>query len=198
MLLAALVLLAACSAGAAEQVLRPLEVAAALDSLDQASAALAAAAAARQPGQSARPQPTTPPAAAAAPAPPSAPARAALIVVDTQPCFMPGGSLAVPDGDEVVPVINSLLANSSVPWELVVFTQDWHPPAHVSFASTYQSDAAKSFLVRPPAGAAAEGVRAGCALRAPRRRIAAAADAHATARAARPPAPTTACLRRRP
>lgn len=57
----------------------------------------------------------------------------ALIVVDVQNCFLPGGSLAVKDGDKVIPVINSLgkkFAN-------VVVTQDWHTPGHISFASTH-------------------------------------------------------------
>ena len=60
--------------------------------------------------------------------------RAALIVVDVQNCFLPGGTLPVKDGDQVIPVINRLagvFAN-------VVVTQDWHTPSHASFASTHQ------------------------------------------------------------
>lgn len=57
----------------------------------------------------------------------------ALIVVDVQNDFLPGGSLAVPDGDAVIPVINALLPE----FELVVATQDWHPPDHRSFASQH-------------------------------------------------------------
>jgi nicotinamidase/pyrazinamidase len=57
-------------------------------------------------------------------------ARDALIVVDVQNCFLPGGSLAVPEGDEVVPVINRLLGMFSHR----VFTRDWHPTNHVSFS----------------------------------------------------------------
>ena len=57
----------------------------------------------------------------------------ALIVVDVQNCFTPGGSLAVPKGDEVVPVINRLA--KSFRW--VVLTQDWHTPGHASFASAH-------------------------------------------------------------
>jgi nicotinamidase/pyrazinamidase len=57
----------------------------------------------------------------------------ALIVVDVQNCFTPGGSLAVPDGDKVVPVINRLA--KSFRW--VVLTQDWHTPGHASFASAH-------------------------------------------------------------
>jgi len=56
-----------------------------------------------------------------------------LIVVDVQNCFLPGGSLAVKEGDQVIPVINrmaKIFAN-------VVMTQDWHTPGHVSFASAH-------------------------------------------------------------
>jgi nicotinamidase/pyrazinamidase len=56
-----------------------------------------------------------------------------LIVVDVQNDFMPGGALAVPQGDEVVPVINRLAAR----FDNVVFTQDWHPRGHASFASSH-------------------------------------------------------------
>jgi nicotinamidase/pyrazinamidase len=55
----------------------------------------------------------------------------AFIVVDVQNDFCPGGSLAVSDGDRVVPVINE----RRKAFELTVFTQDWHPPDHTSFAS---------------------------------------------------------------
>lgn len=54
----------------------------------------------------------------------------ALILVDIQPDFMPGGSLAVEGGHEVVPVANRLAEHC----ELVFATQDWHPPDHTSFA----------------------------------------------------------------
>jgi nicotinamidase/pyrazinamidase len=61
------------------------------------------------------------------------PARA-LIVVDVQNDFLPGGALAVPRGDEVV-----VVANRVAPlFELVVATQDWHPPNHVSFADNHR------------------------------------------------------------
>jgi nicotinamidase/pyrazinamidase len=56
-----------------------------------------------------------------------------LIVVDVQNDFMPGGALAVPHGDEVVPVINRIAAR----FANVVLTQDWHPRGHASFASTH-------------------------------------------------------------
>ncbi|TAK45138.1 MAG: bifunctional nicotinamidase/pyrazinamidase [Betaproteobacteria bacterium] len=58
---------------------------------------------------------------------------ACLIVVDVQNDFMPGGTLAVPRGDEVVPVINRIAAQ----FEWIVATQDWHPRAHASFASSH-------------------------------------------------------------
>jgi nicotinamidase/pyrazinamidase len=59
--------------------------------------------------------------------------RTALIVVDVQNDFCPGGALAVADGDAVVPVINGLAPR----YGLIVATQDWHPAGHASFASTY-------------------------------------------------------------
>jgi nicotinamidase/pyrazinamidase len=57
----------------------------------------------------------------------------ALIVVDVQNCFIPGGSLAVKEGDVIVPLINSIAKR----FENVVMTQDWHTPGHVSFASAH-------------------------------------------------------------
>ena len=57
----------------------------------------------------------------------------ALILVDIQHDFLPGGALAVPQGAEVIPVANALQAR----YELVVATQDWHPPGHASFASSH-------------------------------------------------------------
>ena len=57
----------------------------------------------------------------------------ALILVDLQNDFVPGGALAVPDGDKVVPVANKLLDR----FDLVLATQDWHPPDHGSFAANH-------------------------------------------------------------
>src|ERR1700757_1157173 len=57
----------------------------------------------------------------------------ALLVIDVQNCFLPGGSLAVKDGEQVVPIINRI-AKSFVN---VVMTQDWHTPGHISFASVH-------------------------------------------------------------
>lgn len=53
-----------------------------------------------------------------------------LLLIDIQNDFMPGGALAVPGGDEILPIINRLLPE----YELVVATQDWHPADHGSFA----------------------------------------------------------------
>lgn len=54
----------------------------------------------------------------------------ALIIVDLQNDFMPGGALGVPQGDQIVPIINALIPK----FDLVVASQDWHPKDHVSFA----------------------------------------------------------------
>jgi nicotinamidase/pyrazinamidase len=57
----------------------------------------------------------------------------ALLVIDVQNCFLPGGSLAVKEGDQVVPIINKLAKG----FANVVMTQDWHTVGHVSFASAH-------------------------------------------------------------
>lgn len=56
-----------------------------------------------------------------------------LIIADVQNDFMPGGALAVPEGDRIVPVVNRLAAR----FENVILTQDWHPRGHASFASSH-------------------------------------------------------------
>jgi len=56
-----------------------------------------------------------------------------LLVMDVQNDFLPGGALAVPRGDEVVPIVNRLAGK----FANVILTQDWHPPKHVSFASQH-------------------------------------------------------------
>lgn len=61
----------------------------------------------------------------------------ALILVDIQNDFLPGGSLEVPSGNEVVPVANELMER----FDLVVATQDWHPANHQSFASQHPGQA---------------------------------------------------------
>ena len=59
--------------------------------------------------------------------------HAALLLIDLQPDFLPGGALAVPDGNTVIPLANRLATR----FETVVLTQDWHPPGHRSFASAH-------------------------------------------------------------
>lgn len=59
--------------------------------------------------------------------------RCALLVIDMQYDFMPGGALAVAEGDALVPLINRLGAQ----FRNVVITQDWHPAGHISFASSH-------------------------------------------------------------
>ncbi|MEP1353814.1 MAG: bifunctional nicotinamidase/pyrazinamidase [Tateyamaria sp.] len=58
----------------------------------------------------------------------------ALIVIDVQNDFCPGGALAVPEGDIIVPGINALMDQA----DAVVLTQDWHPAGHSSFASSHE------------------------------------------------------------
>jgi nicotinamidase/pyrazinamidase len=60
-------------------------------------------------------------------------AQEVLLVVDVQNCFVPGGTLPVAGGDQVVPLINRLAAA----FQHVVLTQDWHTPGHLSFASSH-------------------------------------------------------------
>ena len=65
----------------------------------------------------------------------------ALLVIDVQNDFCPGGALAVADGDAVVPVINAMMGE----FETVLYTQDWHPADHSSFAVNH--DGAEPFSV---------------------------------------------------
>jgi nicotinamidase/pyrazinamidase len=62
-------------------------------------------------------------------------AKRALILVDIQNDFVPGGALAVPDGQAVVPVANRWIARFAGNGDFVVATQDWHPRDHVSFVT---------------------------------------------------------------
>ncbi len=57
----------------------------------------------------------------------------ALLLIDLQPDFMPGGTLAVAGGDQILPLINVLARK----FDHVLLTQDWHPAEHISFASTH-------------------------------------------------------------
>ncbi len=70
----------------------------------------------------------------------------ALLVIDVQNDFCPGGALAVAGGDEILPGINALMAE----YEAVILTQDWHPAGHSSFASSH--DAAPMSLTEMPYG----------------------------------------------
>jgi nicotinamidase/pyrazinamidase len=68
-----------------------------------------------------------------------------LLVIDVQNDFCPGGALAVPDGDAVVPVINRLARD----FAHVVLTQDWHPVGHSSFASAHPGQVALTTIEMP-------------------------------------------------
>lgn len=66
---------------------------------------------------------------------PIRPERSALLLIDIQPDFMPGGALPCPDGDAILDGVRRLM--ESGPFRLQVATQDWHPRGHVSFASSH-------------------------------------------------------------
>ena len=57
----------------------------------------------------------------------------ALLIIDIQNDFLPGGALAVPEGDQIIPLVNELMPE----YDLVVATQDWHPEEHGSFATNH-------------------------------------------------------------
>lgn len=61
--------------------------------------------------------------------------KRALIVVDVQNDFLPGGSMGLPKSDEILPLIERLL---DMPFDVKVVSMDWHPPMHCSFASTWR------------------------------------------------------------
>ena len=69
----------------------------------------------------------------------------ALIVIDVQKDFCPGGALAVPGGDDIVDGINALLAD----FDAVIATQDWHPAGHSSFASSHSGKAPYDMVEMP-------------------------------------------------
>ncbi|THH34811.1 bifunctional nicotinamidase/pyrazinamidase [Aliishimia ponticola] len=69
----------------------------------------------------------------------------ALIVIDVQNDFCPGGALAVSEGDQIVPGINALMAE----FPAVILTQDWHPAGHSSFASSHDGAAPMSMIDMP-------------------------------------------------
>lgn len=72
-------------------------------------------------------------------------AAAALLVIDVQNDFLPGGALAVPDGAAVIPAIHRIAAR----FDRIVLTQDWHPAGHVSFASSHPGQAPFSTIDLP-------------------------------------------------
>jgi nicotinamidase/pyrazinamidase len=69
----------------------------------------------------------------------------ALIVIDQQNDFCPGGALAVPEGDLIVQGINALMAD----FDAVILTQDWHPAGHSSFASSHDSKTPYDMIEMP-------------------------------------------------
>ena len=71
--------------------------------------------------------------------------RPALLVIDMQNDFCPGGALAVPEGDRIVPGINDLMQG----FGCVILTQDWHPADHLSFASEHPGAAAYDLTEMP-------------------------------------------------
>lgn len=73
------------------------------------------------------------------------PATEALIVIDVQNDFCPGGALAVADGDSIIPRINALMDEFAT----VVLTQDWHPATHASFAAKHAGAAPFSLTEMP-------------------------------------------------
>lgn len=73
------------------------------------------------------------------------PATEALIVIDVQNDFCPGGALAVQDGDAILPRINALMEE----FQIIVLTQDWHPSDHASFAANHAGAAPFSLTEMP-------------------------------------------------
>jgi nicotinamidase/pyrazinamidase len=73
------------------------------------------------------------------------PASHALLVIDVQNDFCPGGALAVAGGDTIVPGINALMAD----YACVILTQDWHPAGHSSFASSHEGAEPMSLTQMP-------------------------------------------------
>lgn len=67
----------------------------------------------------------------------------ALLIIDLQNDFCPGGALPVPEGDKIVPVVNKIIEK----FDYVVATQDWHPKNHISFASTHNKPVGTTVIV---------------------------------------------------
>lgn len=72
-------------------------------------------------------------------------AKQALLVIDVQNDFCPGGALAVEDGDNIVPIINRMMDD----FDHVILTQDWHPAGHSSFASSHEGKTSFELVTMP-------------------------------------------------
>jgi len=72
-------------------------------------------------------------------------AKQALLVIDVQNDFCPGGALAVEDGDSIVPIINRMMDD----FDHVILTQDWHPAGHSSFASSHEGKTSFELVTMP-------------------------------------------------
>ncbi len=66
------------------------------------------------------------------------PGRKALLVIDVQNDFLPDGPMAVPQGDQIIPMINEL-ANDASLWDCILASKDWHPANHVSFHTNHEN-----------------------------------------------------------
>lgn len=69
--------------------------------------------------------------------------KKALILVDIQNDFLPGGALAIPNSDKILPEIDKLAA---LPFHTIVASKDWHPPNHVSFAATHEKKVGEKII----------------------------------------------------
>lgn len=69
--------------------------------------------------------------------------KRALILVDLQNDFMPGGALGVKNADRVIPIVDNLLRKE---FDLIIASKDWHPPDHVSFAATHSKKAGTQMI----------------------------------------------------
>lgn len=78
--------------------------------------------------------------------------KPALVIVDLQKDFLPGGALGVPEGDQVVPKIETLLNLEKFPWLAVVITQDWHPKDHCLFALRHNAEPFTEIEFEHPCG----------------------------------------------
>src|SRR5436309_1546286 len=70
--------------------------------------------------------------------------KSALIIVDMQNDFLPGGALGIPTGNEIIYLINGLVV---LPFDTCVASQDYHPPQHCSFASTWKKNPGETILI---------------------------------------------------